>query len=314
MSKHPHFDENLIVWSDDYHGRYGPPPTGYAQQFDLQWKLAVEGDAEYYEHPGASVDDHYIEDRVFEWTGIHPKGSEHRPRGVRPLDIPLRAEYIRGKKCIDIGCGMGRWTRTMQALGAESVLSIDASENALRSVRRFNPNSQFANIMRIPEEHPEWVGKFDFACFWGVAMCTNDPLQAWLSAASTVAAGGRLYLMVYNPEGIHNTPLTNLQRKRFHGMTSLQNRLEYVRHVAEFEWDSEYSLKDNLRNQVIRVARHFVPGVGAGKMGYLDLLEPYYNWVIPRDVIAGWAVKGGFAGHQHIMTRVRSAYHVLFWK
>lgn len=314
MSKHPHFDENLIVWSDDYHGRYGPPPTGCEQQFDLQWKLAVEGDRDYYDHPGASVDDHDIEDRIFEWTGVHPKGAGYRPRGTRPLNIPLQVEYIRGKKCIDIGCGMGRLTRTMQALGAASVLSIDASESALRSVRRFNENSQFANIMRIPEEHPEWVGQFDFACFWGVAMCTNDPLQAWLSAASTVGPGGRLYLMVYNPEGIHNTPLTNLQRKRFHGMKSLEERLEYVRHVAEFEWDAEYSLKDNLRNQVIRVVRHVVPGIGAGKMGYLDLLEPYYNWVIPRDVIAGWAKKGGFAGHQHLMTRVRSAYHVLFWR
>jgi len=36
------------------------------------------------------------------------------------------------------------------------------------------------------------VGAFDLANFWGVAMCMHDPLQAFLSAASTVKPGGAL--------------------------------------------------------------------------------------------------------------------------
>ena len=58
-----------------------------------------------------------------------------------------------------------------------------------KSVAQFTPHVTRANIMAIPEEHPEWVGAFDFANFWGVAMCTHDPLRAFLSAAFTVRPG-----------------------------------------------------------------------------------------------------------------------------
>jgi fructose-1-phosphate kinase PfkB-like protein len=66
---------------------------------------------------------------------------------------------------------MGRWTRTMQSLGAKTALSVDVSESALRSTTRFNPNTLKANVMELPSEHLELEGKFDFGNFWGVAMC-----------------------------------------------------------------------------------------------------------------------------------------------
>jgi hypothetical protein len=49
-------------------------------------------------------------------------------------------------------------------------------------------------------------------------------------------------------------------------------------------------------------------------MGYLDLLEPYYNWVIPRGVIAQWGKKAGFTAHQHLIMKPKSSYHVMFFK
>jgi 2-polyprenyl-3-methyl-5-hydroxy-6-metoxy-1,4-benzoquinol methylase len=98
---------------------------------------------------------------------------------------------IEGRDCIDVGCGMGRWTRVMQALGARSVLSVDLSDSALVSVSRFNPKVLRADIMTIPEQHPELVGQFDFANFWGVGMLTHDPRQAFMSGASTSAPAAR---------------------------------------------------------------------------------------------------------------------------
>jgi hypothetical protein len=47
----PYFDENKVVWRDEYSGRYPPPPTGYDEQFNLQWKLALEGRSEYLDNP-----------------------------------------------------------------------------------------------------------------------------------------------------------------------------------------------------------------------------------------------------------------------
>src|SRR2546423_5492366 len=64
----PHFDEGLVIWRDEYAGRFSPPAGIYEKQFDFQWRIALEGNREYYENPGASVDERYIADRIYEWT------------------------------------------------------------------------------------------------------------------------------------------------------------------------------------------------------------------------------------------------------
>ena len=307
--RNPHFDDGLVVWRDEFSGRYDPPPSGYAEQFDLQWHLALRRD-DYYDYQGASVDDRSIADRVYEWTGRHPHGAEAAEAdGFRVLDRPIDPALIAGKDCIDIGCGMGRWTRTVQALGAASVLSVDMSASALESVARFNESVRQVDVMSIPSEHPDLVGRFDFAVFWGVAMCTHDPLRAFMSAASTVKPGGAMYLMVYGPEGMHAAPLVNRQRARFARLGTVEERLAYVEHVYDRRWDAAYPLHENLKN----VLRNVLRRPKGGKIGVLDMLEPYYNWVIPYPVVEGWMARAGFAEMRFLNEheRPKVAYHVL---
>jgi SAM-dependent methyltransferase len=310
----PHFDEDRLVWSDDLSGRYAPPPRGYSDQFDLQWKLALESHPGYVDHPGADLDDEYIQDRIYEWTGVHPNGSgfHDASAGTRVLDHPLDAGLIRERECVDIGCGMGRWTKTMQALGARSVLSIDASESAIESVSQFNPNVLRADIMELPTEHPELAERFDFACFWGVAMCTHDPRKAFLSAASVVRPGGSLYLMVYAPEGINGRRLTNVQRRKFSRLQSVEDRLAYVDQVYERRWDPAYPLHENVKNKL----RDLLRRPKGGQIGVLDMLQPFYNWVIPLETIEGWVRDGGFASMKVLNEHEspKAAYHVLATK
>ncbi len=310
----PHFDEVRVVWSDDYSGRYEPPPRPYSQRFDLQWKLALENYPDYSNHPGVGVDDAYIDDRIYESTGKHPGRDDYQDAsaGSRVLDRPLDVDLIRDRDCVDIGCGMGCWTRTMQALGVRSVQSLDASDSALRSVSEVNERTLQADVMDLPTLHPELVEQFDFACFWGVAMCTHDPRKALLSAASLVKPRGSLYLMVYAPEGINGRRLTNIQRRAFNRLTTVDARLAYVNHVWEREWDSAYPLRDNVANKLRNVLRR----PKGGPLGYLDMLQPFYNWVIPLDVIEGWARARGF-DTMHVLDESESpkaAYHVLATK
>jgi len=310
----PHFDENRLIWSDEYSGRYEPPPRPYSEQFDLQWKLALDNHPRYVNHPGADLDDPYIADRIYEWTGEHPSGDRFHDAsaGTRVLDRPLAVDVIRDRECVDIGCGMGRWTKTMQALGARSVLSIDASDSALRSASAFNDRTLKANIMELPSEHPELCAAFDFACFWGVAMCTHDPRKAFLSAASLIRPGGSLYLMVYAPEGINGRQVTNIQRRAFDRLDTVEDRLAYVTHVYERRWDSSYALKENLKNRLRELLRR----PRGGEIGVLDMLQPFYNWVIPLDVIHGWVRDAGFATAEvlNASESPKAAYHVLATK
>jgi SAM-dependent methyltransferase len=308
--KNPHFDDGLLIWNDKYSGRYEPPPD-YSEQFDLQWKLAMR-DPEFNDVPGASIADEYIEDRIYEWTGNHPRGNGFNDlsMGSRVLDHPLNSEaLIKGKECIDIGCGMGRWSKVMLRLGAKSVLSIDMSEHALISVRKFSDNVRKVNIMEIPKEHPDLVNRFDFANFWGVAMCTHDPCKAFKSAASTVKKGGSFYLMVYAPEGQHATALVNTQRKLFVSLKTLDERLSLIQHIVEREWDWRYPFIDNIKN----IIRRAIGKKKATKMGVLDMLEPFYNWTIPLDVIHRWMKDNGFTTVQLLneYQKKKIAYHIL---
>jgi SAM-dependent methyltransferase len=311
MMRNPHFDDDRIVWSDEYSGQFEPPSTGYDAEFELQWKIALEQDREFFVAPGASTDDRYIDDRIYEWTGKHPTRNDFfdPTMGSRVLDHPLQPELIRGKRCADVGCGLGRWTRVMQRLGAADVLSIDLSESALKSVSRFNGNVLGANVMRLREDHPELCGKFDFVNLWGVAMCTHDPSAAFQSAASLVGEHGAMYLMVYCPEGMHNMPINNLRRKIFHRLPSVKERLAFVDAVHHRRWNRAYPLSRNLKDRVLNLMGE----PKGGKIAILDMLEPFYNWVIPLDVIKGWMKKAGFT-QVTLLNEFESekcAYHVL---
>jgi len=309
----PHLGHDSAVWRDELSGSF-PPPKSYAEEFELQWKLALEGNADYYDDPGVSLQEREIHDRVFEWTGRYPEtaGSDKPSAGVTPLDRPIDPELIRGRECIDIGCGIGRWTKVMMALGARSVLSVDLSDSAIRSVSRFNPDVLRADIMTIPEEHPELVGRFDFANFWGVAMLTHDPRKAFMSAASTVRPGGALYLMVYAPGGMGGEPEGVRKRRHFHALATVEEKLAYVDHLHDRRWERGAPLLENVKNQ----ARNLLGRPKEGKIGLLDMLEPFYTWMIPLDVIEGWMRSAGFSRMELLNESVswKGSYEVLGYK
>ena len=82
------------IWRDELSGRCPPPPS-YAEEFELQWKLALDGRSDYYDHGGVSLDERHIADRVYEWTGHHPGPGAPSP-GIAPLDRPVDPAMIRG--------------------------------------------------------------------------------------------------------------------------------------------------------------------------------------------------------------------------
>lgn len=308
----PHFDENLLIWKDEYGDKYknsAPPPHTH---FDLQWKLALEKTAGYDTHPGANTEDGYIADRVYEWTGIRPGGGGFMDdsAGTRKLDHPVPVDFIRGKKCIDIGCGMGRWTKAMQMIGAESVLSVDISEHGLKSVSAFNPNTLRTDITELTSDHPELIGQFDFANIWGVPMATYNPKKTFMHAAKTVKKGGSLFTMIYAPEGMHGLKITNLQRKKFHSLKTVEERLNYVDDVFNRKPDwSYYPAYNNLR----MIASNVLGRHKGGKVGTLDALEAWFNWVVPLETIANWIEEAGFEKWvlANEFEKRKCAYHIL---
>jgi len=283
----PHFDHRRVIWKDDYSGTY--QPLAYSDQFDRQWQLFLDGTSGFTQHTGVETDDVWIDDRVYDLTGHRglvtaaATAAERNTGGRQLLDLRFGADYFRGKRCIDIACGAGRWTRAMLALGA-SVKSLDVSEHGLRSVRRFNADAERLNLFEIAGR-ADLHGQFDFALAWGICMSTHDPALAFANAAATVRPGGGLYVMVYAPT-YHNSPAVLHQREHYHRrLHSDAERLDYV-----------YAIADDRANAI----------------NYMDMLNPFYNWVVEEETIHGWFRRCGFV---NVVTLNASesepvAYHV----
>ena len=166
-----------------------------------------------------------------------------------------------------------------------------------------------ANILKLPEEHPELKGQFDASAnLWGWQVYRTTP-KGFAERSLYSEAGRRSYLMVYAPEGPHNWQTTNIMRRKFHALKTVEERLAMVDRVYDRAWDADYPLYDNLKN----VARNLLGRYKGYKIGILDMLEPTYNWVIPLDVIEGWMKQNGFSRVKVLNPneKHKCAHHVL---
>ena len=271
----PHFDHDRVIWSDDFQGQYQPVP--YDEQFDGQWRLFLERQTGFCNHTGVETSDDYIDDRIYELTGVRDylttrNGTPKDPQRNRDiggrlyLNPTFPIDFFEGKRCLDLGCGAGRWTRTLQALGA-SVKSTDVSPNGLASTRRFNDDVEELNMFDILPNRPDLHGAFDFTICWGVVMCTHDPKLAFANAAATVKPGGHLYVMVYAPT-YHVSPFVTENRRKYHEKNrSFEERLQLA-----------YDLSEDKANAI----------------NLLDMLNTFYNWTIPEEVTHAWYKDSGF--------------------
>jgi nucleoside-diphosphate-sugar epimerase/SAM-dependent methyltransferase len=283
----PHFDDDRVIWRDAYSGLY--QPTDYSSQFDDQWRLYLENKEGFRNHSGVDTSDPYIDDRIFELTGVagylagnrqpgaaKPYGSDRHIGGRLFLEPRFPVDFFAGKRCLDLGCGAGRWTRTMQAMGA-TVKSADVSPHAL---------VEALDLFRIAGERPDLHGAFDFVLCWGVIMCTHDPLEAFANVAKTVRPGGHLYIMVYAPT-YHNSEFVRHARLKYHReLVSSDDKLNYA-----------YELADTPGNAI----------------NILDMLNTFYNWTIPEETVHDWFRRHGFTDTVTLNAREadKCAYHVL---
>ncbi len=301
----PHFDQDRVVWRDEYGGQY--EPVNYGSQFDEEWRLFLEKKVGFHKHTGVETSDPYIDDRIHELTGVRGYLERQRYGALYPLvawllrrigahrrrevggrlylEPKFPIDFFEDKFCLDVGCGAGRWTRTMLALGAK-VKSVDVSENGLKSARRFNDDVEELNLFDILPRRPDLHELFDFTLCWGVVMCTHDPKLAFENVCRTVKPGGHLYVMVYAPT-YHNSPFVLEHRKHYHTkLTTMSEKLQYA-----------YDIADRPENAI----------------NLLDMLNTFYNWTVPEEVIHLWYRRYGFedvitlnAEEPH-----KCAYHVL---
>jgi len=122
---------------------------------------------------------------------------------------PLPAEdidFIRGKLCLDAGCGSGRAVRSMFLSGADRVCAIDMGEGCVRNTKERNlpyaakMEVQQASVLEIP--YPD--NTFDFVHCDGVLHHTTDPLRGFEELKRVLKPGGLMVVAVYGRGGLMN--------------------------------------------------------------------------------------------------------------
>ena len=111
--------------------------------------------------------------------------------------------WLEGKKCLDVGCGGGRYTIAMGRLGAGQMTGCDISDDGLADARlRANGMSKVsfekASVLNLPFEEEN----FDFICCSGVLHHTTDADKGLDELTRVLRPGGRLYLLLYGTGGL----------------------------------------------------------------------------------------------------------------
>ena len=286
--RNPHFDDDRVVWDDSYSGLYQPVP--YEEQFDGQWRLHREGATGYVNHTGVETDDEYIDDRILELTGMKDV-LLRRQYGEAAADVALRTgrsgtcgaprfrwtavpsnqnsqlTTLLRKHCLDLGCGVGRWTKTLTALGGR-VKATDVSESALQSVRRFTDDFERLDIFDITDRRPDLHEAFDFTLCWGVIMCTHDPKLAFENIARTVGIRG-CYVRNGLRTDLSRFGICLVRKGHYHrALRTPEERADFVRELTKHD-------RENAIN-------------------YHDMLNTFYNWTITESTLESWFRRAGF--------------------
>ena len=205
-------------------------------EFDYQWKNLSSKDIE------------FNEDRIAEFQKFTKINLD---------------KIIRGKYCLDVGCGSGRYTYAMQKLGAMRVDSFDVSPEAVTKCKEVNPNAFVLNIMDL-QPLPRPV--YDFVLCWGVLNHVPEPRKAFSKVASQISKdNGVLHVMVYHKD--------------------TQKIYEEGRKV----WRS-LSL-----DQQLKLCEEKVKTTGGTIHGWFDAFNPEYNWSFTEKEIKRWFEEEGFS-------------------
>lgn len=160
-------------------------------------------------------DDAYLKTFSFQWKKYYnlydsPDEIEGTERTLRKLHIT--PELVKGKKVLDVGCGTGRFSRTLADWGA-IVVAVDLSEAIYvaqeNSGTRDNIIFAYADLFKLPFP----TGYFDVILAWGVLHHTPNTESAFKAVVQHLKPGGVFSVYIYGKSKGSRRRMQNFYRK-----------------------------------------------------------------------------------------------------
>lgn len=160
---------------------------------------------------------------------------------------------LSGRTFLDVGCGSGLFSLAAHRLGAR-VRSFDFDAESVAATRglrsRFAPDSGWSVEQGsiLDEEFVASLGRFDVVYSWGVLHHTGDLWRAMDLLCGLVALQGRLYISIYNDQGIESRMWGRVKR-RYNRSGPLVRRALVLGTIA-------YLVRRRLRRRLFELGGH----------------------------------------------------------
>ncbi len=189
----------------------------------------------------------------------------------------LSADWFLGKKVVDVGCGAGRFSYGLLALGAD-VTACDQSPWALsRTEHLCQGYGDRLSTLKIDLLKWDSPGDYDLAFSFGVVHHTGDTYRAIRNIANKVSQGGKLFLMVYG------TPVTDEDFRELNSYEALR------RELRNMPFDKKKGV----------LLERFGPYLGHG---WFDAVSPRINDLLCFGELEEFLTNEGFGNIRRTMT------------
>lgn len=113
----------------------------------------------------------------------------------------MTPEDWKGKKILDVGCGMGRNSYWPMKWGASSVTAFDYDERSVARAKETLKEFPTATVLYKSAYDIDWKNEFDIAFSIGVIHHLSDPKLAIKNMITALKPGGKLLVWCYSYEG-----------------------------------------------------------------------------------------------------------------